>query len=140
MMRTMMGIVGLGMAASSFSLLMGAVPARDLLRPAASYSHAGAARGRAARRLSTFPAGTRTYVLNDPSCPGNPDSFETYVEWWNDDDSFAYDIDVGHSSYYCGSNYVGENISSNSDFIYCENNSPSPYNCQSLGFVNSEHP
>src|SRR5438067_355172 len=39
------------------------------------------------------PAGYAAWKFSDPECPDNPDSYEWYIEYWNEDNSFNYDVD-----------------------------------------------
>jgi hypothetical protein len=89
---------------------------------------------------STYPcpAGYYWYYFTDPQCPGNPDTFDAYVEYWNEDDSFAYDVYGGHASYTCGETYKPTTLYSSGVYQNCVNNSP--WNCQDLGWTWSNHP
>ena len=87
-----------------------------------------------------LPAGYSSWYLNDPECPGSPDSFAYYVEWWNEDESFHHDQYAGHSSYYCGSVFKGQTLDASSVYQYCVNNSPPQWNCQLLYQTWQEHP
>ena len=142
LLRTALAIAGLGMSATSFSFLSGTSLAHN------NAVHSGASAKSSAKRGTTYPApaGTRTYYRYDSNClnGGEPDDFAVYVEWWNEDNSFDHDVYAGHSTYYCdtlgGSYEVGQDISTNYYFTYCEANSPPQWNCQELGEVYDYHP
>lgn len=84
------------------------------------------------------PAGVMWYYFTDPNCPDSPDTFEAYVEYWYADESFAYDVDAGHSTYDCGDGYHAGNVQSSPAYQDCLNNSP--WNCQTLGMSWDPHP
>lgn len=84
------------------------------------------------------PAGYFWYYFTDPDCPGNPDTFEAYVEYWNSDESFNYDVDAGHATYTCDSVYKPSTVGSSSAYQDCVANSP--WNCQDLGYTWNNHP
>lgn len=86
-----------------------------------------------------LPAGYSAWWFSDPACPDSPDSFAYYVEWWNEDESFAYDQYAGHSSYYCDV-FKGQTLSASSVYQYCVANSPPQWNCQLLYATWQTHP
>jgi hypothetical protein len=84
------------------------------------------------------PGGFRAWRLIDPNCPDSPDSFEWYVEYWNEDGSFNYDVAAGNTTYWCGDEYVGETFSSSWYYSNCEANSP--WGCGELDYHDYVHP
>ncbi|MBY0489923.1 MAG: hypothetical protein K2R93_08780 [Gemmatimonadaceae bacterium] len=87
---------------------------------------------------STYPcpAGYRWYRFIDPNCPDNPDTYEAYVEYWNADNSFAYDTYAGHATYWC-LGYQASTVGSSAVYQNCVANSP--WNCLDLGYEESPH-
>lgn len=98
--------------------------------------------GKANARASTYPlpAGYLAWYLNDPECPGSPDSFAYYVEYWNEDESFHHDVYAGHSSYYCGVVFKGQTLDASSVYQNCVSTSPPQWNCQLLYATWQQHP
>lgn len=80
------------------------------------------------------PAGYSWYYFSDPNCEDNPDSFDAYIEYWNEDETFAYDVYAGHSSYECANSTLG------SSWYYQNCLDTSPWNCQDLGWTWNPHP
>src|SRR4051812_42892973 len=75
---------------------------------------------------STYPcpAGTFWYYFDDPRCPGNPDTMEMYVEYWDEGGSFVYDVYGGRGTYYCNGYYSPSTVMSSGVYQNCEANSP----------------
>jgi hypothetical protein len=96
----------------------------------------------ALRTCSSYPcpAGYFWYYFEDPCAPDSPDTFEAYIEYWNEDESFAYDEYAGHGTYYsdCYPYYIGESLSSAGNYQHCI--AESPWNCQDLGWTWNTHP
>jgi hypothetical protein len=113
---------------------------RGRLRSAPGASAVLRARSKATRTTYPLPAGYSAWWFSDPGCPDSPDSFAYYVEWWNEDESFAYDQYAGHSSYYCGSTFVPQTLDGSSVYQYCVANSPPQWNCQLLYETWQTHP
>jgi hypothetical protein len=89
---------------------------------------------------TTFPcpAGYKWYYFEDAGCPEHPDTFEAYVEYWNEDESFAYDV-YGGTAAFIGSCYATPNtFGGSTEYSNCTANSP--WNCQDLGYTYTPHP
>jgi hypothetical protein len=99
-----------------------------------------AATAKARSTTYPLPAGYSAWWFSDPACPDSPDSFAYYVEWWNEDESLAYDYYAGHSSYYCGSVFKGQTLTGNYHYQHCVANSPPQWNCQLLYATWQTHP
>lgn len=91
------------------------------------------------------PGGLFWYYFTDPGCPNSPDTFQAYVEYWNEDATFAYDVYAGNSTYVCTTGapdytgiYVEQTLSSGSVWPNCQQTSP--WGCQNIGFSWSGHP
>lgn len=84
------------------------------------------------------PAGYFWYYFNDPECYPHPDTFNAYIEYWNEDTSFDHDVLAGHATYWCGYNNKGSTVGSSDVYQNCTANSP--WNCQDLGYTWNCHP
>jgi hypothetical protein len=91
------------------------------------------------------PAGYTWYPFSDPCAPESPDTYEAYVEYWNENETFAYDVYAGHATYYrtdeqssCQPLYQPSTVGSSGAYLDCINNSP--WNCPQLGVSGSPHP
>jgi hypothetical protein len=138
MIRHAIATIGIALAATG-APTPGA-PGSPRVTPAAEHSAAASAR-RAGKTTCTnypCPAGYFWYHFTDSGCPSSPDTFEAYIEYWNSDNSFAYDVYAGHATYWCGAVYNGETVSASGDYQDCLANSP--WNCPDLGYTWSSHP
>ena len=85
------------------------------------------------------PAGLRAYHFDDPACPGNPDSFGVYVEYWHtSDNSFDHDVYVGYFTYNCNGVYKPSTVGGNTLYNQC--GAESPWGCPFLEYVWTPHP
>jgi hypothetical protein len=141
MVKQFIRVLGIATAVAAASITT--VPRQTLAaKPVRSHVRKAPANLKAVCSDYPCPAGVYYYYIDytdeDALCSGNPDSFEGWVQYWNEDASFAYDVDVGHTTFRCGDDYYGDTIGSNSTYQNCTNTSP--WNCQTLGSTWSPHP
>ena len=86
--------------------------------------------------MDVYPKGWDAWRLIDPECPYAENSYDGYMEYW-DESGFHHDVYMGHTTYYCGSEYKGQTIGGTSDWIACQTLWGW---CDVLGVYEYEHP
>jgi len=86
------------------------------------------------------PAGYSSWKFSDPECPDSPDSYEWYIEYWNEDASFSYDVDAAaYTTYWCDGHYKSSPLANSYEYSQCVANSPAQWNCQFIANHETPH-